>query len=411
MKRNFRVWLILASILALMIFTFIPVFADDMISDNLTTDEPITEETVIPEPTITPIPEDGMTDHLETAEDVRWYSFTLSEPGEGLIYLQSLQEVWTGYTFYWYTTVYASDMETVITETSVRGADHLTTFALEDLSAGTYYLKIQSVAYNNPLMADFTDDPYQITVHTFYHSTERTYEHDGVQIMSNADELICKLNTTFYIKLNDGEAFVALYRNQNNAIVPFLISETKEAVEYMVSDGTIVRAAPNPKIIDGTEYYYSNADSVPFHYFDKNACPFYFSSKAGPSDLINDVLERYEIDADGGEFLYFIKNYWGWLLVIGGFCLLMVGLVIKEKVSDLLYSRSSSSSRSSGGYNSSSGGSSSPTEQQLREMEDMRIVNHINQNLHTPGYDTESFGPDVETFPTDIDSFPPSSDM
>lgn len=407
MKRYLRVWLILASFLALMICTQIPAFAEEPI-----TAEPITEENVAPAPSVAPIPEDGLTDHLETAEDVKWYSFALPYEGAVLISVQSLQQRWTGYTYYWYATLYASDMETVITGVSVRGADHLTTLSASDLAAGTYYLKINSVAMGNPLMAGFTDEAYQLSLSTFDYAAKPTYENDRVLVLSSANQFICQLGETYFYKLHDGEAYAALFCNSKGVIVPVLISEQKEAVEFYASDGTLVHAYDYPHEYEGKEYYYSYSDSLTCQTGNEKPFFFLFSQSRVNGAIVNEIVKQHTHDVSGGfNLLQFIQDNWVWIVIVGGIVLLIVILAIKDKVSGGSSSSSSHSSYSSGGYSSSSGGSSSPTDQQLREMEDMRIINQINQNMNTPGYDPESFGSDVETFPTDIDSFPPPSDM
>lgn len=332
MKRNLRVWLIIASILALTIFTLIPVFAE----------ETTTEETVVPEPEIIPIPEDGITDNLETAEDVGWYSIELSEEGVAVLFIQSMQEHWTGYTYYWYATVYADDMKTVIAETPVKGVDNLTTLSLENLSAGTYYIKVNSSAFTNPLTAGFTSDSYNITVRKLYNSVELTYEHDGVQVFSSAYEIIGALDGTYFIKLNEGKAFSAFYCNSKGAIVPVLISENKEAVEYLVSSSGEMAVASSITIeYDGKTYYYTYADSID-KYSNRtrgsNGIPYYYSDVQTKicSDLIKDILSEKELQ-ESGAFSYFFANYWYLLLIIPaviGVILLLIFNSSKGKWSD-----------------------------------------------------------------------------
>ena len=350
-----------------------------------------------------PIPQEGLEDNIATADDVKWYSFTVEKDAEVLLCIKSLQKNWTGYTYYWYAAVYASDRETLLAKDAVRGAYYTTYIELNELTAGTYYLKITSVAHNNPLMAGFTDEKYQLTANVFYHDTVVSYDKKGVQTMSGKGQLICKFGNKFFIKLNEGEAYVALYRNQNNNIVPILISEDKEAVAYMISDGTVAEAETFRKYYKGTEYYCAGADYVedipdPDANHPIFATTRYQNTAVG---VFDEVMEQLEVEAAGGEFKYFLKNYWGWLLFFGGVILIIVCVVVKEKISERNYKKSSHSISYSGNY----GGESykTPTEQDLRDMEDMEIAKGISERINTPGYDPEAPGPDPESFPTSVD--------
>lgn len=350
-----------------------------------------------------PIPQEGLEDNLATASDVKWYSFTIERNAEVLLCVKSLQKKWTGYTYYWYAAVYASDRETLIGNDAVRGADYTTYIALNELTAGTYYLKITSVAHNNPLMADFTNEKYQLTANVFYHDTVVSYDKKGVQTMSGKGQLICKFGNKFFVKLNEGEAYVALYRNKKNNIVPVLISEEKEAVAYMISDGKVVEAEIFRQTYNGKEYYCAGADyaeNIPEP--DENHPVFattrYQSTAVGAFD---EIMEQLEIEAAGGEFRHFLKNYWGWLLVLGGVILIIAFVVVKEKISERSYKKSSHRISYSSNYGSES--YKTPTEQNLRDMEDMEIAKGISKRINTPGYDPEAPGPDPESFPTSVD--------
>ena len=406
MKKYWKIGLSFLLALLFAVSALMPVLADETPE---TTEEP---ETTVEDSTPAPIAlsGEGITDHLETAEDVKWYSLELSSKGAILVTIQSLQERWTGYTYYWYAMLYASDMETVVAEVAVGGANYMTSISASDLEPGTYYLKINSVAHNNPMMAGFTDASYQLTPHIYDYSAAPAYEKDRVLVLSRADDFICQLGDVYFYKLNDGEAFIGLYTNKNGRVVPFLFSETKEAVEFFASDGTWVSAYDYPFEYNGKEYYYSNSDIVKCE--TSNEKPFYYSyaqNKAN-SVLIEDILEKYEDDQRGGiPLLNFIADYWIWILVVGGIALLIVLAAIKGNSSE--YSSSSSSTASTSSYGTDSYGSSGLTAKQIKEWEEMEIDKTVINHLKTPGYDTESFGPDVETFPTDIDSFPPSSDM
>lgn len=395
MRRHWKKLIFGGLICILAVAAFLPAFAEEE-----------------PPVGVAPLTDEPLSDFLGDAKDVRWYSFEMTEQGSGVIQIQSCQKVWTGYTYYWYATVYAADQETVVAETSVRGASYLTTLTTGELAAGNYYLQMRSVAYNNPLMGGFTDEPFELTLRKYYYSADRVYEHDGVQVVNSADELICKLGTAFFEKVNDGMAYVALYRNEKGAIVPILIGETAESVEYRVSDGTSVNASNITFEYKGKEYYYSAADSVPAYEYDESAYPMYFSysqSQAGLA-LAKEALEQYEICMAGGEWNYFWQNNWKWVAILGAVALVILIAALREQIadglSDVASTRRSSSSADSGSYTNAG------TNKSSREIwDEIDVAKEIAKRINTPGYDPESFGPDPETPPADPESFPPSGDI
>lgn len=403
MSKSLKLWIIWVLIGMLVCSVGVPAFAEE--TDN----EESTEDTNETPAQITPLPDEPYSDHLTDKTDVHWYSFEMKGQGKGVVRIQSLQKVWTGYTYYWYATVFASDRETVVAESSVRGADYLTTLNLGELSAGTYYLQIRSVAYNNPLMAGFTDESYEISTEKYYYFTERTYPENGVQILYSADELICKLGTTFFVKNNDGMAYVGLYRNDKGAIVPFLVGETKESVEYRVSDGTIVYAWDVPFEYNGKEYYYSYADSIQSYEYDSSTYPIYFSDSQSQAcaDVGEDILKQYDIFLAGGEFKYFMQHNWVWVTIVA---VLGITIVIGAFKDTLPGGGGESRSRSSSSYTSYSSTSTSSASNEV-DIIDMEIAKKIAGNINTPGYDPDSFGSGGETPPADPESFPPSGDI
>ena len=65
--------------------------------------------------------EDTLTDHLASQEDVKWYRFEMSEPGDAELIIHGLQERWDGWTNHWAARVYGPDGQTVLAEGTVRG--------------------------------------------------------------------------------------------------------------------------------------------------------------------------------------------------------------------------------------------------------------------------------------------------
>lgn len=115
--------------------------------------------------------EDEWTDHLNSMDDVKWYSFDMAEAGDLHVTVHGLQEYWDGWNSLWYFTVYAPDGETVLAQEAARGfnADYSppTEFSLLDLEGGTYYIRVTNAAANH-----FTTDPYRLELERTYRSQQ-----------------------------------------------------------------------------------------------------------------------------------------------------------------------------------------------------------------------------------------------
>lgn len=212
--------------------------------------------------------------------------------------------------------------------------------------------------------------------------------------VSTADEVICELEGNQFIKLNDGAAYVGLYRNKKGAIVPMLISEDEEAVQYLeTATGKTVYANYYTYEVGDKEYYFSDGDSIERYvegWQSYSDLPIYYTDTqhSAGTDVAKDIMKDRAADNDGGWLLHIIKNYWYWPIVIASFIFLFIKVIPYF---------SSGSSDDDYSYGSSGGRSSADISRTLDEIDEMRTMKHISDTINAPGYDSESFGP-----PSDI---------
>ena len=210
-----------------------------------------------------------LTDHLASKEDVKWYHFEMTEPGDAILIITGLQEHWDGYPYHWQCVIYAADQAAVITECRVRGysqADGPSVLSAPGLAAGTYYVRMASTSSSNPLMASFTEDPYELQLLRYYPSQAAAPgSYRQIKAFRNAGDVLWAFDGTAFLKLYDGECFGALMKNSMGAVVPVLIGTDKAAVEYIVSStGERVKAgiAWQYDPLDEESWYYSGSGSI-----------------------------------------------------------------------------------------------------------------------------------------------------
>lgn len=197
--------------------------------------------------------EGGLTDHLASREEVKWYSFEMTEPGDAVLMVTGLQDHWDGYTYHWTCVLYAADRESAIAGEHVRGysqADGPSVLSAPGLAAGTYYVRMTSASSSNPLMASFTEDPYELRLLRYYPSQAAvTGSYREIKVFRNAGEVLWAFDGTAFLKLYDGECYGALMENSKGAVVPVLIGAEKTAVEYIVS-------STGERVTAGTAWHY-----------------------------------------------------------------------------------------------------------------------------------------------------------
>ena len=276
-----------------------------------------------------PIGSEGIVDSLADKKDKKLYSFSMDEPGDAVVLIQSLQKSWSGYTYYWHADVIDRDGQNILKKADVSGGDRVTVIALNNLEGGTYHVSIGCPASSNPLMAGFSGDEYRVLIKRFYNDTEVSFSGKGVMTFKKSGDLLGQIDGTYFLKLNDGEAYSAFYKNENGAIVPVLIGETKESVEFLVSSsGEIATAASLTFKYDGKEYYCSYSDNIDSYTDRLNTeadAPYYFSNAEEKicNRIIKDILRQKERE-DKGAVWFYISNYWIHALVVVGIALILV---------------------------------------------------------------------------------------
>lgn len=207
--------------------------------------------------------EGGLTDHLASREEVKWYSFEMTEPGDAVLMVTGLQDHWDGYTYHWTCVLYAADRESAIAGEHVRGysqADGPSVLSAPGLAAGTYYVRMTSASSSNPLMASFTEDPYELRLLRYYPSQAAvTGSYREIKVFRNAGEVLWAFDGTAFLKLYDGECYGALMENSKGAVVPVLIGSEKTAVEYIVS-------STGERVTAGTAWHYEPLGEEGWYY-------------------------------------------------------------------------------------------------------------------------------------------------
>lgn len=264
------------------------------------------------------------TDNLSSEDEIKWYPFEMEEEGDVFIQVQGLLDRLDG-RYYWRCMVLEADQETVLADLSVLGRSEFygpDRVALPNLSAGTYYIRMSSIAFANPLLSTFTTDNYELKLVQVSNSAQPVYDGDGVQTFSKAGEILWSKNGTVFVKCNDGVCYGALTRDSDGTIIPVLISEEPDAVEYFVSEtGEIVGAGNSPwtQKRTNTDYYISErgykGNSSQKSSSEKNL-PIFYVEKSGAyaAEKIMDKLGEGEY----GELQYLWMKHKEAILAIGG---------------------------------------------------------------------------------------------
>lgn len=346
-----------------------------------------------------------VTDSLPQIDSVRWYQFTLENTADAVVRFTTEFEG-TEY-YYWQVTVYRAQDDSYVNGKGVgcrpvRDNDML----LANMKPGKYYVRVLSRHKGSPgsSKSAYTDAPYNIQVITegYVHPTgdaRRT-------TVSKAGEIIAVLGGKVYIKRNDGEAYVACYVTGKES-GPILLGESSNAVQYYTPYITDSMWQFEKLEWEGKTYYYS--PSIRDGYQGTVSDPSLYLCCDGQGvtgeTAANDLLKLHfgTSPTEEKEKTEKSNTLWIVLAVVAAAALLAVFCVVCAKRGGNTGSGSGGSSYRGGSYgsNSYSGSSRVPTEQDLRDMEDMRIINEINKNLRTPGYEADgpSTGPGPDDFP------------
>ncbi len=303
--------------------------------------------------------EGSISDHLESETDKNLYEFEMETSGDAVIGALGLMEE-SVYGYHWKLTVYASDGVTPLASSDVRGyAQPMESFigvksyayevfiSLPELDAGKYFIEMSPLTY--------TDASYSLTLYKHTDGSTVSYPTAGVQTVSKANETLCVLNDIAFVKMYDGDAYLALQTSRAELVLPVLVSTDPSAVEYMiVSMGRKIRATSSPVEYNGVTYFYSEINDVYFEdppelYTPDRPADIYYST-ASVGDIVEDVLIAIEQEELGDEYedelgeemsdfigkvKYYWQHYWWILLVIVGIVLYcIIGSAIGVSRSD-----------------------------------------------------------------------------
>ena len=190
--------------------------------------------------------DDAFLDRLTSEDQVRWYSFTMAEPGDAELVVAGQQEHWDGYVYHWVCTMYESDREAVIEQASVRGYSENTdpsVLSATGLAAGTYYVQMKSSSSTNPLMTTFTAEPYKMQLLRSYTSAG-TVSGDAGSTSSISDTVNDATGTVTATSLNvrvgPGTSYDVLETLANGTVVTITgNSDGWYRIQYNGTDGWI----------------------------------------------------------------------------------------------------------------------------------------------------------------------------
>lgn len=104
-------------------------------------------------------------DRLVFEDQVRWYAFEMTEPGDVTLTVTGLQDYSDGYTYHWNCAIYDESRTSSITNADVSGYSEYSgpsILSVPELDTGIYYVRIKRASSGNPLMTTFTTAPYRI---------------------------------------------------------------------------------------------------------------------------------------------------------------------------------------------------------------------------------------------------------
>ena len=327
------------------------------------------------------IPKEGLTDSLEAEGTTNYYKLKMTDKGDAVLVFKSLMKTVGGYDSYWKVTLYDASGAPVGDSERMKGFKYITAVTYSSLEAGTYYI---GVSENGKA---FTTESYEISLIPCYYSTKVAFEHDGVQIFSEKNQIIGEIDGNYFIKIGEGTAYGVFVKNRNGALVPQLISEDKEATLYVSSaaeKSTQVSSGAVSIDYGGTVYHLSSVNV--FEKYTKNNseshAPYFFVDASYTAEgarfmkLITRQLEKQE----KGAFVYAVSHFWYLPLIIAA----VVGGVIA------LIKLGGSSDAESEGYGGSTytGGPGSVTH---TYGSDMDTINRINERISSPDYDVAGF--------------------
>lgn len=329
MPKTLHFILCLSFILILLLSIATPAFAAEPDSEAVQSDgQNISAEAAMP------ITDSGILDNLNEKTDVRWYTFPITVEGDAVLLFNSESSSIKRYC--WECTVYAQDKTTVLKTEDV-GRD-LTYIAVNDLTAGTYYVKIQMTQGTNPALSPneygFSKGQYSINVLSCS-STWTGCTGDKAFTVTEAGTLLCALDGTLFLKAYDGEAVVGLYTYENGKTGPLLLGNEPRSIAYFSSEaGQIYEYDRSVYFEFSGEHYWAS----PYHGYveasggDSISTPLYYCAEGKAVKLSHAATElmNVHLGIDPNDGLWF-DNFMAspaMPFVVGGIIVLIIVIIV-----------------------------------------------------------------------------------
>jgi hypothetical protein len=281
-------------------------------------------------------------EHMEKNTDERWYKITVDGAGDAIIVVQSHMDT-AEYSENWHAEVYESDGVTKVKGFDIKGGENIKSCRIRAEQASTYYLRIRGLEKES----QFDAGEYTVSVVTALDGTEVDYGdcNGGLLTVDKAGTVFFGMGGTYFIKLHDGEAKVALHRKSDGTVCPILMGSTRESVEFVVSSkGNVVHSYDYQSMHDykGKVYYYSNTESISKYTDEKVSAedlPIYCSSKGKygiDEKLEKDLVKQLENEQYNAVSLFFDRYGFGVFLgaIAVALVVVVVVIIIKGKGGD-----------------------------------------------------------------------------
>ena len=283
-----------------------------------------------------PITEAGVTDALnkETAE--RWYTLTITVPGDAVLLFDSSAFTYNGTC--WECAFIDQDGTTQLSVTdSGTGRTYL---SATDLTEGTYYLRVRKVQKENPAGVihryGFCDGEY--TLHVVTCATPVAAD-PATHTVSKAGELLCIVNGTLFLKAYDGEAVLGAYVTKDGKAGPLLLTQKeREKVAYFSSASGMIHESDNSDYVKYGGYYenpYTNSREDGFVPCDNPADilgGLYVSAEGKPAGVERAATELINVYSgkdplDGLKWEVFLESKAApW--VMGGAAVVVIAIIV-----------------------------------------------------------------------------------
>ena len=273
-----------------------------------------------------------VSEHMEKNTDERWYKITVDGAGDAVIVIQSHMDT-AEYSENWRAAVYEADGVTKVKGFDIKGGENIKSCRIRAEKATTYYLHIRGLEKEK----NYDAGDYTVSVVSVLDGAEVDYGdcNGGLLTVDKAGTVFFGMGGTYFIKLHDGEAKVALHQKSDGTVCPILMGSTRESVEFVVSSkGNVVHSYDYQSMHDykGKVYYYSNTESISKYTDEKVSAedlPIYCSSKGKygiDEKLEKDLVKQLENEQYNAVSLFFDR--YGFWVFLGAIAVALVVVVV-----------------------------------------------------------------------------------